>query len=291
MSAGSKERRMGSASAAARAVERRGLEIFLLAFLFRFQAFVLGHGAPWTLLKVDVLNIMGPAIMGAAWLWRIFRTDRTRIVGYAAAAAAIAFFTPAVRAAVWLAPLPDFLEGYLRPVPNLTNFSIFPWAAFVPAGSIVGVLIGRTHDVAAERTVDVGLLTGGLVLAVTAFACSFLPPLAGPSYFWTSSPAFFFLRAGLMTAAVGMAYFWERRPTAGRWSPLGFMGRSSLFIYWIHVEMVYGLISRPLHRALALPLSWTAFGLFSVFLLGCAILKDRLRSRVTRWRQSRIAAP
>ena len=31
------------------------------------------------------------------------------------------------------------------------------------------------------------------------------------------------------------------------------LGRTSLFIYWIHVELVYGLISLPLHRALSLP--------------------------------------
>jgi uncharacterized membrane protein len=290
LSAASKLRRMGSARAAARAVERRGLEIFLLGFLFRFQSFVLGHGAPWTLLIVDVLNIMGPSIMAAAWLWLLFQNDRVRVTGYAATAAVVAFVTPAVRDASWIAPLPDFLEGYLRPIPELTHFSIFPWAAFVPAGAVVGVLIGRTHDVTAERSVNARLLGAGVALAVGAYACSFLPSFTGPSYFWTSSPAFFFLRSGIMAATVGFAYFSERwRPAA--WGPLAYMGRSSLFIYWIHVEMVYGLISRPLHRALPLPVSWTAFGVFSVFLLGCAFLKDHLRSRVTRWRQSRVAAP
>src|SRR5262245_25234706 len=38
MSAGSKFRRTGDAHAAMRAVQKRGLEIFLLAFLFRLQA-------------------------------------------------------------------------------------------------------------------------------------------------------------------------------------------------------------------------------------------------------------
>ena len=41
-----------------------------------------------------------------------------------------------------------------------------------------------------------------------------------------------------------------------RWSPLQAFGRSSLFVYWIHVEMVYGLISLPLHGALSLSWAW-----------------------------------
>src|SRR3954447_22314094 len=42
MSAGSKFRRTGDRAAASSAVVRRGFEIFLLAFLFRLQAWVLG---------------------------------------------------------------------------------------------------------------------------------------------------------------------------------------------------------------------------------------------------------
>ncbi|HWT46869.1 MAG TPA: heparan-alpha-glucosaminide N-acetyltransferase domain-containing protein, partial [Vicinamibacterales bacterium] len=97
MSAASKSRRLGSDQAGAHAVVRRGLEIFLLAFLFRLQAFVLGWSSPWTLLRVDILNVMGPTIMATAWLWGRFRTSRARAFAFAAACGAIAFATPAVR--------------------------------------------------------------------------------------------------------------------------------------------------------------------------------------------------
>ena len=69
LSAGSKLRRTGDVEAASRAVVRRGLEIFGLAFLFRIQAWVLGWSSPRWLLKVDILNIMGPSIMAAAAIW------------------------------------------------------------------------------------------------------------------------------------------------------------------------------------------------------------------------------
>ncbi len=58
-------RRGGSRREAAEAVCRRGLEIFILAFLFRLQAFLVSPGGhPITLFRVDILNIMGPAIVG-----------------------------------------------------------------------------------------------------------------------------------------------------------------------------------------------------------------------------------
>src|SRR5689334_20457711 len=71
LSAGSKARRSGDDAGAARAVQKRGLQIFALAFLFRLQSWVLGgFTAPaWSMLKVDILNVMGPAIIVAAMLW------------------------------------------------------------------------------------------------------------------------------------------------------------------------------------------------------------------------------
>ena len=77
MSAGSKARRSGDPRAAAsRAVQKRGLQIFALAFVFRFQSYVLGHAPAWTMLKVDILNIMGPAMIAAAALWALGRGPR-----------------------------------------------------------------------------------------------------------------------------------------------------------------------------------------------------------------------
>jgi hypothetical protein len=63
------------------------------------------------------------------------------------------------------------------------------------------------------------------------------------------------------------------------------MGRSSLFIYWIHVEMVYGLISLPLHNALTLPQSLFLFVLFSCFMLVCSLVKDRM---LAWWNDRRV---
>ena len=55
------------------------------------------------------------------------------------------------------------------------------------------------------------------------------------------------------------------------------LGRSSLFVYWIHVEMAYGSIALPLRRSLPLELS----------LLGTATLCAVLYL-ITRWKDETI---
>ena len=56
------------------------------------------------------------------------------------------------------------------------------------------------------------------------------------------------------------------------------LGVESLFVYWIHVEMVYGLLTRPLHRRLPLPWTVAAFAAFTVLMLGVVVLKRRAQA-------------
>ena len=67
-------------------------------------------------------------------------------------------------------------------------------------------------------------------------------------------------------------------------------GRSSLFVYWIHVEMAYGIFSAPIHRRL--PLEWAMVGwaLLTLLLFGLVKVKDRLkRHHIGHLRDDRAA--
>jgi uncharacterized membrane protein len=195
--------------------------------------------------------------------------------------------TPIVRVAPWFDVLPDPLEWYLRPVPGRTNFTLFPWSGFVMAGAAAGVILQRA-SAARERHVIAGLALAGLALATGGYTASYLPPLYASVSFWTSSPTFFFLRTGLLLAGVAAAWAWEHRPwTPARPSPLVLLGIESLFVYWIHVEMVYGWLTAPLHRGLPLAWSAAAFAGFTALMYAAAVLKRRLEAR---WR-ARGGAP
>ncbi len=275
LSASAKARR-SDVSSAARAVMRRGFEVFVLAFLFRLQSWLLSGGPARMLLRVDILNIMGPSIVCAAAIWAALRSHRARFCVYAASAMAISVLTPPVRAAGWLAALPDPIEAYIRPFPVLSNFVVFPWAGFLFAGAAIGVLVEPRTTREAEARLQAILAVAGAGLVTGAFAGSHLPSIFAGSSFWTSSPSYFGIRTGILVLAVGAAYLWERRSERERWSPLRQLGRTSLFIYWIHVEMVYGDMSAPLHHALSLRQAWIAFLAFTLVMLGVSMAKDRL---------------
>ncbi|HSL21623.1 MAG TPA: heparan-alpha-glucosaminide N-acetyltransferase domain-containing protein [Vicinamibacterales bacterium] len=284
-------RRGADLRSAARAVQRRGWEVYGLAFLFRLQAKLLGGGAWSTLLRVDILNIMGPAIAIAAAIVGWTSSGRVRVVVLGAMAVLAGIATPFVRNAAWPSALPDFVEAYLRPVPSLTNFVLFPWAGFLAAGAVAGVLLARATDAHAERRLNLAFLVSGALLAGGAFAASFLPSAFPPTYFWTSSPAFFALRVGILLLLLPLSFAWNRLRDAVFASRSSFMqqfGRTSLFVYWIHVEMVYGRVSDPLHRSLSLWQWAAAYVLFTAFLSVLSVVKSWVASR---WHRRRDVAP
>jgi uncharacterized membrane protein len=288
LAGGSRLRKGQTIAEAAAGLRRRGWEIFGLAFLFRLQSWLISGGpVERTILKVDILNIMGLAMLAAALLWGLGRTTVVRALLLAAAAVALTMLTPLVRATDLLTPLPDALEAYLRPSPGRTTFTIFPWAGFLLAGAAVGLWVDAARTDRQERNVNLALAAIGVAMAVGGYAASYLPPIYEQTNFWTSSPTFFFLRLGILIVLLPLAYAWNRIPG---WSPLREFGLSSLFVYWIHVEMVYGVLSQPIHRRLPFAVSVLACVLFSVAMFGLVKLKERL-VRTRRDRSSLQSAP
>jgi len=290
LASGSRARRGGDAHAAARSVQRRGWQIFGYAFLFRLQSFLLNPGASISgLLKVDILNVMGPAIVAAAWLWSLGGGLAVRACLLAAGTVLIAMVTPLVRAAGWIGWLPDPIEWYVRPAAGHTNFTMFPWAGFVLAGGVAGLFIDRTQNQASERRAVLAIGGTGAALAAGGYGLSFMPSIYPVSNFWTSSPTFFFLRAGLLLLTIPIAWLWQRCP----WpravpAPIVELGVSSLFVYWIHVEMVYGVLSTPLHRGLPLAWMFAAVGAFALVMWGLVRIKNGV---VAMWRSRTGLSP
>ena len=271
--------RVGWTDAAAAALARtRAWQIFGLAFLFRLQSWIISGGEPErTLLKVDILNIMGLSMLAAALAWGLGRGRASRALLLCAGAVAAAMLTPVLRAADTIALLPDPVEGYLRPLPGLTTFTLFPWAGFTLAGSAVGLWIDSARSLRQERAVNGGLAVAGALVALGGYGASFLPAFYEETSFWTSSPTFFFVRLGILLLLLPIAYAWNGW-LAGR-SPLAEFGRSSLFVYWIHVEMAYGVISTPLHRRLPLALAMLGVALLSLVLFALVRVKARVLDR------------
>ena len=292
----------------ARTTIARGAEIYGLGLLFRVQEFALGYPySPWTdLLRVDVLNIIGLSmvLMGLlCWATASRATPRSpsaveqsrsnAIIGSITAAALIALSTPLVWT-IWrpkwlLWPLESYLNGvhiYNQPQPWL--FPLFPWAAFGFAGLAVGFFLLTDLAKLKEQLVFLGL--GG----VGALACGIsilfdaapvhLYPAAIYDY-WHTSPNFFLMRCGILLIILFLVYAWCRWGLAQRgFSPIIQLGNTSLLVYWVHIEFVYGRFS-ILPKGQCGILKATA-GLLVIFLAMLALSLIR-----TRWKRRAKALP
>ena len=301
MAASMRATRIGHAGAASLALTR-GAQVFALAFLFRLQSQLLGWGALSNFLKVDILNVMGLAMMAAALLWRVSESRAARMWLFAAAATAVTMATPLIREAGILSGLPDPIEAYIRPVPGRTNFALFPWAGFLLAGAMAGEAIHAARTRSQEVRLQWSLVAAGAAGIGFGYAASFQPSIYPVANFWTSSPTFFFIRLGICTVMVpisrGIDWFHSGLPRwiAGYVSvPPGqvtvTLGRSSLFVYWIHVEMVYGVLGRPFRRELPIEASLAGTALLCGLLYAMVRWKDRLMTGVTLHGPLRIFAP
>jgi uncharacterized membrane protein len=295
LSAASVARREGRRAAAVDAVCRRGLEIFLLAFLFRLQSFVVTPGGPLvSLFRVDILNVMGPSIAAAGLVWGLARTTRGLVASYATMAIALAMLTPVVRDSALVNDLPTWMQWYLKPAGDLTTFTALPWAGFVFAGAAVGALLAPIREAVSEHRLQVWLAGAGGALVAAGFYAATLPTIYRQSSFWTSSPTYFVIRVGILMLAFAAIYTLAQ--LAGRQGmelrPLSRFGRSSLFVYWIHVELVYGYLSWPLHARLPLWGTFVAYTLFTTLMYGAVVLRDRIVARWTgRHRVTRAPQP
>lgn len=286
------ERRLArgtSRRAASEAIVRRGAIIFILAFLFRLQAFIVSPGSwPITIFRVDILNIMGPSIAATGIVWGLSRTRTQAMAWCAAVAAAIAVTTPPIRQAAWVDALPLWLQWHLRPFGDHTTFTLFPWAGFVFGGAVCGVFLSGVASRGRDMRAHVIVFVGGLLLVAVGFYTATLPSIYRESSFWTSSPTYFAIRTGTMMAVLAVAYFGA--PFFSRLKPLASVlekfGANSLFVYWIHVELVYGYATWPLHNRLPPAGFVIAYVTFCAAMFGAIRLKDRI---VAAWRAPRAS--
>jgi len=246
-------RRKGATPAAiARRLIRRGAEVFALGLLFRVQEFALGWpAAPWTdLFRVDVLNLIGLSIVFLGILCWVVGGRTASALASAGMALGIALVTPLVWTTWRPRWLPWYLGSYLNGVhiynsPQPWLFPIFPWAAFAFAGLAIGVLLFSEWPSKNPGRTMVLFGAGGAGLLLLSRWLDARPLQLYAVYdYWHTSPNFFLARVGIVMLVVLAGYAWCRWGLgAVRFSPLMQLGQTSLLVYWVHIEFVYGRFS------------------------------------------------
>lgn len=231
---------------------RRGAEILGLGLLFRGQEYVLGiPWAPWTdLLRVDILNTIGIAIMLMGIVGRLTQSRVANATVAIAAAAATALATPFLYTTWRPRWLPWYLESYINGVhiydsPRPWLFPIFPWVGFAFAGLALGYLLFSVWGKKNLASVAAACGVGGVGLYYLSNWLDARPLQLYPYYdYWHTSPNFFLARVAVILVIVFASYVWCRWGLGQvGFSPMIQMGQTSLLVYWVHIEFVYGRFS------------------------------------------------
>ena len=300
-----KLREKGIARAAiARQTILRGAEIFGLGILFRLQEYALGYKwVPWTdMLRVDVLNILGLSMMMMGvlcWLTAAPTISLARWRGIVSAlfvATVIALLTPPL----WTTWRPLFLpwpiETYINGShtyhePQHWLFPIFPWTAFAFAGLAVGFLVfsdfaGRRESVYFGSLGVAGALGIGLSMLLDASPIR----LYAVYDYWHSNPNFLLARCGVLLIILSLVYAWCKWGFAQKgFSPVIQLGQTSLLVYWVHIEFVYGRFSiMPKNGCTILR---ATMGLMIIFLAMLALSAFRARFKKGTVRALRPGVP
>jgi hypothetical protein len=134
--------------------------------------------------------------------------------------------------------VPPIVKDYLAPSSNF--FGFFPWAAFLAFGVSFGSLLRTLKEEQIGHTMQWLAMTG-LAMAFSAYTISSMSlSIYSKVDFWLNSPALIFIKLGVLLITVSFAYVWTLQPGAQGWSWVRQFGTTSLLVYWVHIELVYG---------------------------------------------------
>ena len=298
---------------------RRGAEVFALGMLFRLQEYALGYRwSPWTdILRVDILNILGLSmvLMGIlCWLSAVpgpadanipapavpgtVRSSRNRaIFAGLFTAALVALATPHLWTTYRPSQLPWPLESYINGVhtfghPQPWLFPLFPWSAFAFVGLAVGFFLftdlARRHEALIFAALGgTGILSCFLSIQFDEFRLQ----LYSQYDYWHTSPNFFLMRCGILLIILFCVYVWCRWGLAQLgFSPIIQLGKTSLLVYWVHIEFVYGRLSILPKRQSSFPLATLGLCIIFLAMLGLSLLRTNWKNRHRKTQELAAAA-
>lgn len=262
-----------------RDVLKRAGYIFVVAELILLQQ-LLFQWPYWDwryLLRVDILNCMALAVAVSSLVALAGRDQRPHFA--AALGAVIAGLAPVASALDW-SGVPGPLTDYLIPHPG--RFAFFPEAAYVPLGIAAGILIRRATDHHIETAMRWMALAGFALLYAGEFFSNQPYSLYPKSEFWLNSPGLIAIRTGITLVALVAAFLWTRLGLF-----IGFLrqlGTTSLLVYWVHIELVYGSWLRGIKKRLTPDQVLVVFVAVVGLMYALSLAKTKYWPAIRAWR-------
>ncbi len=223
-------------------------------------------------LQVDALHCIAITLLILQLAVLVLKTEKRFVLFTAVLAAVIIFGAPFAWSATLREDVPLWLLSYLN-AENNSWFPVFPWSGFL----LVGVLFSWFFIHAKEHRHAVVLMRN---IAI-AGAVSFIVPLLlidvpfgmYPLHdVWKANPLIVLARLGFVAMATAGVFYaehtWKVRPMVAQ-----IMGRESLFIYILHLVILYGsVLNRGLQQTMTSGFSVLQSALVFVLIAGGSAL-------------------
>ena len=196
------------------------------------------------LFQSDVLACIGLGLLSLHALVFFFKTERYFYSAVVVVIVLVCILTPFA----WEI---DFLKFAPVPVAQLMNgnhgsfFPLFPYVGFLFAGVIVSweyLVAVRIHG---QRLFMLKLAIFGTACIVGGIVFDAIPVHLYPhENFWVTSPNYFLIRVGILMLLAATVWYISRNVHRGT----GFstmIGRESLFVYVLHLLILYGSAMNP----------------------------------------------
>jgi len=266
-------------SAMVRGGVKRGFEILILAYAFRLQEYVLSFFWDWhDLLRVDILNCIGASMMLAALICAPRRGRPQYAITLAVVAALIAvgpIIGPGDHLPAWL---PRHLAAYIAGHDKMAAFPLIPPMAWTLAGVAWGHWLVR-YSGGEPRRLTRAFIICGVVGAAMVGAVKLVRGIDPHIIRYPSDiaqqmgPGAFFFRLGSIGMMALLAHVVVRLWPPPRFSAMRVFGQTSLLVYWVHVELVYGLVFKRFANRLSMGQAGVAFVLMTAAMLGLGVLQ------------------
>jgi len=228
---------------------KRGLEVLLYGLAFRCGSFLLAGATPQArsgLFKVDILNCIGLSLIISSLVVGPVHLKRRPPVLALLLIPALVLSTPLLQGIPYPPWLPSPLAAYLWDANPLGSFPLFPWLSYTLTGCVVGAFWLRCAE---GQRLGWSMAMTALVGIVMALAGQIVPKLGYYIFYPTAAvpvpayPASYVYRTGMCLVAGALAYAFCLKVPAPRFSPLRLLGQASLLVYFVHIELVYGVVA------------------------------------------------
>ena len=190
--------------------------------------------------KVDVLHAIAFSLAVLIVCVIVFRTTKRYFFAILIISLVTVFISPLLYGRNLDSSFPLWFSNYLGAAHG-SLFPLFPWMAFVLAGGITAQLVLWGSSSKGPASVMTYVASAGTGMIILSLISVLTPFTIYPEHdFWRSSPAFFFIRLGIVLMLLSGLWYWEQTKKSGT-SFVSIVGSESLVAYAGHLLVIFGL--------------------------------------------------